>query len=248
MRHTALHYAVANNELDTVRRLLKFGANINAQTCVSIIGGERAVGRGDSVDEGGGNGKLRGGKGTDAMELRLPHHQQCNQPRQSGSKGRRQKISQRASGFSTCCSQPLTTRCSASTLVCYSSTCTWRRRRRSAGSRTRTSRSCANIFNCNTFVRHYAASIHSFIEIMCALAKITTNSLQSEIYASYSCVYLYALLPDTCCTRLKFRLCSSLAPFKLLFCSPESQLKSYTNSSQQDGSGGRAIRRADPEP
>ncbi len=36
MGRTALHYAAANNQLEAVRRLLKFGANINART----VGGE----------------------------------------------------------------------------------------------------------------------------------------------------------------------------------------------------------------
>eukprot|EP00826_Nyctotherus_ovalis_P039894 TRINITY_DN3871_c0_g3_i8.p1 TRINITY_DN3871_c0_g3~~TRINITY_DN3871_c0_g3_i8.p1 ORF type:complete len:198 (-),score=77.36 TRINITY_DN3871_c0_g3_i8:113-706(-) len=36
MGRTALHYAAANNEIEATRRLLKFGANINAQT----IGGD----------------------------------------------------------------------------------------------------------------------------------------------------------------------------------------------------------------
>lgn len=36
MGRTALHYAAANKELEATRRLLKLGANINAQT----IGGD----------------------------------------------------------------------------------------------------------------------------------------------------------------------------------------------------------------
>jgi len=36
MGRTALHYAAANNQIEATRRLLKLGANINAQT----IGGD----------------------------------------------------------------------------------------------------------------------------------------------------------------------------------------------------------------
>ena len=39
MGRTALHYAASNNEVEATKRLLKFGANINAQT----IGGDTAL-------------------------------------------------------------------------------------------------------------------------------------------------------------------------------------------------------------
>ena len=53
MGRTGLHYAVANNELETVKELLKLGANINAQT----LGGDTPLmkaietGRFDIVNE-----------------------------------------------------------------------------------------------------------------------------------------------------------------------------------------------------
>ena len=39
MGRTPLHYAASNNQLESLRRLLKYGANIDAQT----IGGDTAL-------------------------------------------------------------------------------------------------------------------------------------------------------------------------------------------------------------